>query len=133
MKTEEKGTLKIVKDLNDTDRVVFKPINNTVWLHKSELIALFEVSPQAIHACIESIFKGKMFREEDVSKYDLYVSGNSIKYDMREFNLEVIIAMAFRIDSPAAKVIRDWFISQSLTPKLTDFRFVDTEQNYCQN
>lgn len=132
MKTIEKGILKIETNENQEAKVLFEPVNGVVWLSKSELPELFGVNLQTIHACVESIFKTKLFKEKEVSQYDLYVSGNRIKYDMREFRFEVIIAMAFRIDSPKAKILREWCIGQCFKPTLFDFPS-DDQQNYSLN
>lgn len=128
-----KGILKIEADLNDNLQVVFEPIDSTVWLHKSELPNLFGVYIQTINACVDSIFKEKLFEKDHVSKYDLYVSGNTIKYDMREFRLEVIIAMAFRIDSANAKTLREWFVGRCLYPGIAIPPMLPDSTDFCLN
>lgn len=123
MKTSEnpnKGILRIEQGENISYKVVFEPVDATVWLRKVELPALFGVYLQTINACVESIFKEKLFDKDRVSKYDLYASGNKIKYDMREFRLEVIIAMAFRIDSPNARILREWVIGRCMYSGISD-------------
>lgn len=132
MKTADKsnkGILAITTDQNgNPTRVIFEPVDSTVWIQKSELPALFGVYIQTINACVESIFKEKLFNKDQVSKYDLYVSGNNIKYDMREFRLEVIIALAFRIDSPNAKILREWVVGRCMYPNISNSLPLETDQ-----
>lgn len=57
MTTTDKGTIQIEFDDNNQPKVVFTPVNGNIWLHKSKLVPLFEISIQTIHACIEAIYK----------------------------------------------------------------------------
>ena len=136
MKTgdNQKGTLRIETDGNNPNsgKVVFEPADSTVWLHKSELPALFGVCRQKIEACMDLLLKGNFFNVDEVCRYDLYVSGNRIRYDVQEVRLEVVIALAFRIDSPHAKILREWFTGRSLQPGICVFP-PDMEQGLCWN
>lgn len=134
MTTTERGKLRLKTDDNNKHTIIFEPINGTVWMNKAELVELFGVYIQTINSHIEAMYRTKAFREEDTSKYDLYVSGNRIKCDMREFNLEIIIALAFRIDSWQAKVLREWFINKMLQGNsIVGYPLLGGEQNYMSN
>jgi hypothetical protein len=136
MKTSEnqnKGILRIEQGKNNSYWIVFEPVNATVWLRKAELASLFGVSVQKINASIDSICKEKSIDPEKSCKYDLYVRGNRIRYDIREVNLEVVIAMAFRIASPHAKLLREWFIRRCLHPGISPCLPLDTEQHFWLN
>jgi hypothetical protein len=111
MKTSDKGIFKIEQGENS---IIFQPINSTVWLRKAELPELFGVNVQTINACMDSICKEKSIDIEKCCKYELYVSGKHIKYDIQEVNMEMVIAMAFRIDSYNAKVLKEWFIRRCI-------------------
>lgn len=134
MTTRKRGKLYIETDGNNKHTITFEPINNTVWMNKAQLVELFGVYIQTINSHIEAVYKTKAFREEDTSKYDLYVSGNRIKYDMREFTLEIIIALAFRIDSWQAKVLREWIMASFIRGNLAvDYLLLDSKQNFALN
>lgn len=120
MKTLDTGKLAIITDKKGNPSVIFEPVNDTVWIQKSELPALFGVYQQKINACLNSIFKTKAFRPKEVSKYDLVVRGNAIRYDMQSFRLEVIIALAFRLHSPNAEILKQWVISRILKSGLVN-------------
>lgn len=127
-----KGILRIDTDENNSLRVVFEPVDATVWLRKSELSSLFQVNIQTVNNCLTSMLKEDIIDVKETCKYELYVSDNRIRYDVQEVNLEVILAMAFRINSPHAKILREWFIGRCLKPSLCDFP-LSIKQNYSLN
>ncbi|KAA6338077.1 hypothetical protein EZS27_013891 [termite gut metagenome] len=133
MKTTEKGRLSITTDRNNKQVVVFQPINNTIWMNRNELCELFGVYMQATNVAIDAIFKAKIFRVEDVCKCQRHVKGNRINYDITEVNLDVVVAMAFHLDSPNAMLLRKWFMEQLMRPKRIDFSLLNTTQNYSLN
>ena len=132
MKTLDTGKLGIATDQNGNPYVIFEPVNGTVWIQKSELPELFGVYQQTINACLDSIFRTKAFCPEEVSKYDLVVRGNTVRHDMQLFRLEVIIALAFRLHSPNAEILRQWVVSRILKSELANFSLSDI-QNYSLN
>jgi hypothetical protein len=108
-------------------KVIFEPVNGTAWLHRAELAALFGVTAQTVNACMDALFKENLADRQEACKYDLYVSGNRIRHDVREVRLDAVIAMAFRIGSPQAKILREWFIDRCLNYGLCGILPVDME------
>lgn len=133
MNTNNKGVLRIDRDENNSLQVIFKPVNSTVWLFQSDLPALFNVSAGTIHACLDLICKEKVIDVGKSCKCDLYVRGERIRYDIREINLEVVIAMAFRIGSPHAKILREWLLRRCLYPGIDISSPLSETQNFCLN
>lgn len=129
-KHNNKGMLRI--DTDHSSRVIFEPVNSTVWLGRADLTSLFGVNLQKINAVLHSLIEQKLIDTEEVCKYDLVVSGNRVKHDVREVRLEVVIAMAFQINSRNALVLREWFIKRCLKPGICDFPF-DMEQDFGWN
>ena len=117
METTNKGTLRIKANNTNNNSVEFIPVNGTVWLTKGELIQLFDVYRQTINACINAVLKAGTFNIEDVCKYNLIANTtkNKIKYEAYEFNFEFIIAMAFRVRSENAEILRKWIINHVFT------------------
>lgn len=116
---KDKGFLSIETGSNDRKRVIFSPINGTVWLTKCELIELFGVYRQTVNACIDAIFQANTIHAEEYCKCNLIASTgkNGIKYDPYEFNLMFVISMAFRIDSENAEILRKWIVNRVLVEK----------------
>lgn len=124
MTGENKGVISITTDEKDNNqkKVIFAPVDGTVWLTKNELTELFGVYTQTVNACIEAILRDNVFYAEDNCKCNLVADTgkNKIRYEPYGFNLMFIIAMAFRIHSPNAKVLRKWILEQLISPKLMD-------------
>ena len=114
MKTTNKGKLAITVDDNGSPQVIFEPVNGTVWLHKSELSSLFCVTRQTVNASLNSLSRGGIVDIKKTCFSELCVSANHVRHDLREVNMEVIIAMAFQISSPQAKILRKWFVRRCL-------------------
>jgi hypothetical protein len=133
METTDKGILTIKTDNDNNKSVVFNPANGTVWLSKCELIELFDVYRQTVDACIQGICKPNIFNMETVCKCNYIVKAGKIEYDPYEFNLEFIIAMAFRINSVNAQILREWIISKVLRHKTVFFQIPAIIQDYQWN
>jgi len=134
MTTTDKGTIQIEFDDNNKPKVIFKPVNGEVWLWNFELVELFGVYTQSINSTIDAIYKNKAYRPEETSEYHLYQSGNTIKYDKRRFNLTIIIALAFRLDSWQAKLLREWFIRKMLVGNsVVNYPITDIIQDFEMN
>lgn len=134
MTITDKGTIEIDFDNNNQPIIIFKPVNGEVWIEKSELAGLFGVYIQTINACIEKVYKSGNYRPEDTSEYNLYTSGNKIKYDMRRFNLQIIIALAFHLNSWQAKLIREWVMGMILRGNsVISYPILDSNQNFRLN
>ncbi len=128
-----KGTLRIDTGENKLCKVVFQPAGGTVWLRKAELASLFSVCTQTINIKLDAVLNGNTIDVEKSCKYDLYAGGNRIRHDVREVNMEVIIAMAFRIASPNAGILREWFIRRCIHPGLCDIPLSGMGQGFCLN
>ena len=134
MKTTERGILEIKTDESYRKSVIFSPVNGTVWLRKCELIELFGVYRQTIDACIQGICKSNMFDMEEVCKCNCIVKVSKIEYEPYEFSFEFIIAMAFRINSLNAEILRQWVLNQLISSKSMVLEILTIDnQNYNWN
>ena len=133
MEATDRGTLTIITNSENRKSVVFNPVNGTVWLRKCELIELFDVYRQTVDACIQSIIKANMFDMETVCKCNCIVKSGKIEYEPYEFSLEFIIAMAFRINSANAKVLREWIVRKIIHSKTVFLQMPIISQDYQWN
>ena len=114
MTTQNKGTFKIeFNDANEPE-VIFQPVNTEVWVSKQELTELFGIDSLTLTSHLEQIYQSKVFRQDQTSKYHLYTSDDQIKYDITHCNLEIIIALAYRIHTWQAELIRNWFMNKAI-------------------
>lgn len=86
--------------------------DGTIWMTKNEIASLFDVYRSSVTANLKSIFKsGGLF--EKVAKKDIpQTLDNGQKFIVEYFNLEVILALCYRIDSPICTLFRQWVAKQ---------------------
>lgn len=78
-------------------------VKGTVWLSEHQIANLFGVFVNKVGSNIRSIFKNKLLREEEVM-HTHHFDGGSVDL----YNLEMITALAYRIDSQKADIFRKW-------------------------
>ena len=84
-----------------------------VWMTKFEIADLFGVFSCDIRKAIWAIYKNKELSETDTMKYIKQTDG--ISYDV--YNLEMVIAIAFRICSKETLLFRRFVISEICATK----------------
>ena len=97
--------------INETG-VVTIPIA-PIWMTKFEIADLFGVFSCNVRKAIHSIYKNKELNALDTMKYLKQPDG--ISYDV--YNIEVIIAVAFRICSKESVLFRRFIINEISTIK----------------
>ncbi len=113
----ERGKLNIESKTNTHQTIIFEPANGTVWMNKNELCELFAIYLRQLNGCLDDIFKTNTFHIEEVCMYHRIVKNNKICYDITDVNLDIIIALAFRLESSNARVLRDWFMTKVVKPE----------------
>lgn len=86
-----------------------------VWMTQFEIADLFGMFSCDIRKAIHTIYKNKELNEFDTIKYVRQSDG--ISYDI--YNIEVIIAVAFRICSKESILFRQCIISKMSATKVT--------------
>ena len=86
-----------------------------IWMTKFEIADLFGVFSCNVRKAIHSIYKNKELNELDTMKYLKQPDG--ISYDV--YNIEVIIAVAFRCCSKESVLFRRFIINKISTIKKT--------------
>ena len=79
-----------------------------IWMTKFEIADLFGVFSCDVRKAIHTIYKNKELNKFDTMKYVKQSDG--ISYDV--YNIEVIIAVAFRICSKESVLFRQFIISK---------------------
>ncbi len=97
----------IIKIENST---VLIPQSDNIWMTQHQLADLFQCFVGKINANIRAILKTKILDETNTCRTHHYQNGNTIE----KYNLEMIIALSFRIKTRNAEIFRKW-----LTKKLT--------------
>ena len=104
-----------------------------IWMTKFEIADLFGVFSCDVRKAIHTIYKNKELNELDTMKYISQPDG--ISYDI--YDIEMVIAVAFRICSKECILFRRFIISKmNLTMKetpITLFVSYDNSNNRCYN
>ena len=83
---------------------IIMPDNVTdIWMSEQELGDLFGVIAPTFRASIRAIYKSGALKEYEVQKYIRLENG----YHANVFSLTMIVALAFRINTPSAAQVRN--------------------------
>lgn len=78
----------------------------SVWMTLPEIVELFGTTAGAVHTGIKAILKENALHDYDVCKCIRPDSGNSADV----YNLEMVVALAFRIRSQGATKLREYIL-----------------------
>lgn len=84
--------------------VVNAPRSSTVWMTQYEIADLLGVFVPKVGAGIRSILKSGVLWKHETCRMLPLANGNSVEV----YSWEVIIALAFRVDSRNACLFREW-------------------------
>lgn len=82
---------------------------------EAEIVELFGTTAGAVHTGIKTIFKENALHNYEVCKCTRLDSGNSVDV----YNMEVVVALAFRLNAYPASVFRKWLVKRATTPRCT--------------
>lgn len=89
------------------------PSSGNVWMAEYEIADLFGCFHAAIIANRKAILKSGVLYKEEVCRETKTSNGF-----IEEYNLEMIIALAFRIRSYHTKILRQWLIRKLSKPEI---------------
>lgn len=84
----------------------------SVWMTEAEIVELFGTTAGAVNSAIKAIIKSDALNDYEVCKCIRLDSGNSADV----YNMEVIIALAFRLNTYPASVFRKWLVKRATAP-----------------
>lgn len=83
---------------------VSMPKNITdIWMSEAELVSLFGVIAPTVRAAIKAVYKNRILKEYEVQRY-IHLSD---KISMAVYSLEMVVALAFRINSYGVERVRN--------------------------
>lgn len=77
--------------------------SETIWMSEAELVSLFGVIAPAVRAAIKAVYKSGILKEHKAQRYIRL----SDKCSMDVYSLEMVVALAFRINSYRAERVRN--------------------------
>ena len=82
--------------------------DENIWLTQKMMAELYDVSVSAINQHIKKIFDdGELSKNSVIKKY-LITAADGKKYNTNHYNLQMIIAVGFKIDNDRAVQFRKW-------------------------
>lgn len=77
-----------------------------------EITDLLGVTLSAVRNHVKFIFKSRVLSESDTYRYLQFENGNRAD----AYNMEMITALAFRLNSLPAQIFREWVVRKAVTP-----------------
>lgn len=77
-----------------------------LWMTEPELVELFGTTAGAVHTSIKTIFKENALLDYEACKYVRLDNGNGADV----YNLEMVVALAFRIHAQGATRLREYIL-----------------------
>ncbi len=93
-------------------RVTIRTIAGTVWMTKHQIADLFGCFVAKVVSNIAVVLKSGVFNESRVCRFHRYKDGGGVEL----FSLEMITALAFRIDTRNADIFRRWLMERATQP-----------------
>lgn len=98
----------IYKTPDNKINVEMKLVDETLWLPQNKIAELFGVTKQNISLHIKNILNTNELEENSVVKDFLTTASDGKKYNTKYYNLDMIIAVGYRINSKQATHFRIW-------------------------
>ncbi len=101
----------LYQDENGLTRIDVRFAHEDVWLHQEQLAEIYATTQQNVSQHIRNIYQDGELAEEATHKKILLVreEGNrKVNRDIDHYNLDVIIALGYRIQSQVATRFRQW-------------------------
>ena len=121
------GQVLIYYDTNNQIQVNVVLKDDTIWLNLNQLTELFQTSKPNISMHIRNIFASNELVENAVVKDFLTTATDNKNYNVKYYNLKVVIALGYRINSQIATNFRIW------ATELLDTHLVNDARNNPNN
>lgn len=107
---KEDNTIILYQDDNDIIRVGVRFADEDVWLTQSQLAEIYNTTQQNIAQHISNIYRDNELGEATHKKFLLVQTEGSrqVRRNIDHYNLDVIIALGYRVQSQVATRFRRW-------------------------
>jgi len=110
---------KKIKQFNKGEIIIYQPKSGgprfdvalekeTVWLTQDQMAALFHKGRSTITEHINNVFKEKELKEKSVCRFSRRTGTDGKEYQVKFYNLDVIISVGYRVKSKQGTEFRIW-------------------------
>ena len=104
---EEKNIV-LYGNIDDGPVVAVVVENETLWLSQRQMAELFNVSLTTINEHLKNVFESGELEQNSTIRNFRIVATNRKSYNVMHYNLDVIIAVGYRVNSIQATHFRQW-------------------------
>ncbi len=115
-KNKPESQIAIYQTEDGQTRVNVRFEGETVWLSQKLMAELFDIAIPTINEHLKNIFSTKELEEDSVIRNFRITAEDGKTYDTKHYNLDVIIALGYRVNSRRATQFRIW-----ATARLRDY------------
>ena len=101
------------RDIIIIDEKSVSVTGNDVWMTATEIAGLFHAGVPAVNAAIKAVRKSDVLNDYEVCHYMQLENG--LHADV--YTLEIIIPVAFRLNTYNAHLFRTWLVGKALSQK----------------
>lgn len=91
-----------------TTKINVRLQGNTVWLTQNDIVELFQSSKSNISEHIKHIFEDGELNEKSVVRKFRTTASDSKEYNVKYYNLDVVISVGYRVNSQRGVQFRIW-------------------------
>jgi len=109
-KSHSQDQSSVVLYKSDDDNISFNVnvFEDSVWLTQKNIAELFKVQRPAVTKHIKNIYSSVELDEKSTSSILEHMGKNGQIYSIKYYNLDIIIAVGYRVNSRAATQFRQW-------------------------
>lgn len=104
------------------------PTSASVWMSEMELVELFWATAPTLRAAIRSVYKSGVLKRHEVERYIRLSDG----YGMDMYALPMVVALAFRINTPYAERVRKALLERLYGRKERQVLWVSIDRPVCE-
>ncbi|MFR9649362.1 MAG: hypothetical protein SNH16_07365 [Rikenellaceae bacterium] len=105
-----RGDIKIIQRADSSLSIEITTADNDIWVTSHEIADIFQIYVSSVLSNLKVIFKNGELHKDDVSK-----ESNGVIY----YNLDVVIALAFRCKGPICIKFREWLRDKAKKPMVS--------------
>lgn len=105
---DDRGELVLYPTQDGTAQFHLRVHGDTVWLTQMEIAELFQTTKQNISLHCKNVFSEGELLATSVVKEDLTTAADGKRYRTQLYNLDLILAVGYRVKSPRGTQFRQW-------------------------